>query len=163
MKVEGLLFAFLSTFFFGSAIIYWYLSRDDTGFTCLLLSGGMAFIIGYYVLFTASRMDARPEDREDAEIAEGAGEVGFFAPHSWWPIMLAGSTLIITFGLVFGVFLVLIGVFALLIALTGLLFEYYVGINRTQGFTLSSVEAMGESPTQNRKFIGEDPGHLFDH
>lgn len=35
--------------------------------------------------------DLRPEDFEDAEIADGAGELGFFAPHSWWPIMAALS------------------------------------------------------------------------
>ena len=159
MKIEGFLFGLLSLFFLGTAVVYWLVSRDDTGFTLLLLTGGMTFIIGYYVLFTASRMDLRPEDREDAEIAEGAGEVGFFAPHSWWPIALAASFLVTTLGLVFGPFLIIIGVFALLISLSGLLFEYYVGINRSQAFTLGSLEAMGELPTLNRKFIGEDP-HL---
>jgi hypothetical protein len=34
-----------------------------------------------------------------------------------------------------------------------------VGINRTQAFTLGAVEAMGELPTLNRKYIGEDPHH----
>ena len=159
MKIEGFLFSFLSLFFFGTAVVYWLVARDDTGFTCLLLSGGMAFIVGYYVLFTASRIDARPEDREDAEIAEGAGEVGFFAPHSWWPIAMAASFTLTSMGLVFGPFLILIGVFALLVTVSGLLFEYYVGINRTQGFTLNQVEAMGELPTLNRKFIGEEPHH----
>jgi hypothetical protein len=159
MKVEGLLFSFLSVFFLASASVYWAVSKDPTGFTVLLLTGGMAFIIGYYVLFTASRMDLRPEDREDAEIAEGAGEVGFFAPHSWWPIIMGASFTTTTIGLVFGPFLVVIGAFALLIAVSGLLFEYYVGINRTQGFTISTVEAMGERPAINRKFFGEDAHH----
>ena len=157
MKVEGFLFGFISLFFLGSAVVYWLTSRDDTGFTLLLLSAGMTFIIGYYVLFTASRMDPRPEDRDDAEIAEGAGEVGFFAPHSWWPIAMGASFSLTTLGLVFGPFLVIIGGFALLTSVSGLLFEYYVGINRTQAFTLSNVEAMGQLPTLNRKFIGEDP------
>jgi hypothetical protein len=155
MKVEGVLFAFLSVFFLASSAVYWLVSKDPTGFTCLLLSGGMAFIIGYYVLFTARRMDARPEDREDAEIAEAAGEVGFFAPHSWWPIFLAASFTLTTLGLVFGLFLILIGALALLVCVSGLLFEYYVGINRTQAFTLSTVEAMGEAPTSTTKFLGE--------
>lgn len=155
MKIEGLLFAFLSVFFLATAGIYWLLSRDPTGFTCLVLSGGFAFIVGYYVLFTARRMDDRPEDREDAEISEGAGEVGFFAPHSWWPIALAASFALTTLGLVFGPFLVMIGFVAILIAVSGFLFEYYVGINRTQAFTLSQVEAMGEAPTSTGKFLGE--------
>ncbi len=36
-------------------------------------------------------MDARPEDRKDGEIAEGAGELGFFPPYSWWPLWCAGA------------------------------------------------------------------------
>ncbi|MCW2585544.1 MAG: hypothetical protein JWN55_1060 [Frankiales bacterium] len=155
MKVEGLLFTFLSLFFLVSAGVYWLVSRDPTGFTCLLLSGGLAFIIGYYVLFTARRMDERPEDRADAEIAEGAGEVGFFAPHSWWPMILAATFTLTTLGLVFGMFLLLIGFVAVIVAAYGFVFEYYLGVNRTQGFTLSAVEAMGETPTSTTKFLGE--------
>ncbi|MCU1593242.1 MAG: hypothetical protein JWO12_634 [Frankiales bacterium] len=155
MKVEGLLFALLSLFLLTSAVVYWLLSGDPTGFTCLLLSGGFAFIVGYYVLFTARRMEARPEDREDAEIAEGAGEVGFFSPHSWWPILLAASFALTTIGLVFGPFLVLIGLVCVLIAVSGFLLEYYVGVNRSQAFTLGELEGMGERPTSTTKFLGE--------
>ena len=155
MKVEGLLFAFLSVFFLATSAVYWFISRDPTGFTCLLLTGGMALIIGYYVLFTARRLDACPEDREDAEIAEAAGEVGFFAPHSWWPVAMAGSFALTTIGIVFGPFLIFIGLGALAVTVSGLLFEYYVGVNRTQAFTLSTIEAMGESATSTTKFLGE--------
>ena len=34
-------------------------------------------------------MDPRPEDRKDGEIADGAGELGFFPPYSWWPLWCA--------------------------------------------------------------------------
>jgi hypothetical protein len=155
MRVEGLIFSLLAVFLLVTAGVYWVLSRDPTGFTALLLCGGMAFIVGYYVLFTARRMELRPEDRDDAEIAEGAGEVGFFAPHSWWPIALGASFTLTTLGLVFGPFLILIGAVALLMSVSGLLFEYYVGVNRTQGYTLSTVEAIGEQPTGPGKFFGE--------
>ena len=155
MKVEGLLFAFLAVFLLAVSAIYWFLSHDPTGFTVLLLSGGLAFIVGYYVLFTARRMDLRPEDREDAEIAEAAGEVGFFAPHSWWPIILASAFTITTLGLVFGPFLALIGILFVVVATGGFLFEYYLGINRTQAETLSTVEATGNVPTSVAKFLGE--------
>lgn len=155
MRVEGLIFSLLAVFLLVVAGVYWILSRDPTGFTALVLCGGMAFIVGYYVLFTARRMEERPEDREDAEIAEGAGEVGFFAPHSWWPIALGASFTLTALGLIFGPFLLLIGSGALLIATSGLLFEYYVGVNRTQGYTLSTVDMMGEQPTGPGKFFGE--------
>jgi len=67
-------------------------------------------MVGYYLLFTARRMDARPEDRMDAEISEGAGEMGFFAPHSWWPMAAAFAFSIIGMGLIFGTFLLVIGI-----------------------------------------------------
>jgi len=155
MKVEGVLFAFLALFLFTCAVLYWLLSGDPTGFTCLLLSGGMTFIIGYYVLFTARRLEARPEDRPDAEIAEGAGEVGFFSPHSWWPIILAAAFATTTLGLVFGPFLALIGILAVILAAFGFVLEYYLGINRTQAETLSTVQATGNAPTSTTKFLGE--------
>ena len=155
MRVEGLIFALLAVFMTVVAAVYWLVARDPTGFTCILLAGGLGLMIGYYLLFTSRRIDERPEDREDAEIAEGAGEVGFFAPHSWWPMLLAGSAALTALGIIFGAFLMIIGVFALLTALSGLLFEFYVGINRTQAHTLSTVDAMGETPTASGKFLGE--------
>jgi hypothetical protein len=155
MKVEGLLFAFLAAFLGMVTAVYWLLSRDPTGTTALGLSGGLAFIIGYYLLFTSRRMEARPEDRPDAEIAEGAGEIGFFAPHSWWPILLAGSFSLVGMGLIFGPFLLVIGIGAIGLAVVGFTFEYYLGINRTQAQTLGGLEAVGESPTSVHKFLGE--------
>ena len=155
MKTEGYLFAALAVFFIPVTIVYWILAEDPTGTTCLALTFGLTFMIGYYLLFTARRMEARPEDRPDAEISEGSGEVGFFPPHSWWPIVLAGSFAVTVIGLVIGPFLVLIGFGFLTVAVLGLLFEYYVGINRTQGQTLGALEAMGERPTSVRKFLGE--------
>jgi hypothetical protein len=155
VKIEGYVFAFIAVFLVPVTIVYWVLSQDPTGTTCLVLSIGLTFMVGYYLLFTARRMEARPEDRPDAEISEGSGEVGFFPPHSWWPIALAGSFSVTMVGLVFGPFLVLMGLLVLVISTLGLLFEYYVGINRTQGQTLGALQAMGERPTSVHKFLGD--------
>ena len=46
-------------------------------------------LITFYLGFHARRMEPRPEDRKDGEIAEGAGELGFFPPYSWWPLWCA--------------------------------------------------------------------------
>jgi Ca2+/Na+ antiporter len=155
VKVESLLFAFFSLFLVPATVIYWIYSGDWTGTACLVMSILLATMIAYYLWFTARRMEARPEDRPDAEIAEGAGEVGFFAPHSWWPIGLAASFTITLLGLVIGPFLALIGAGLLVYTAMGLLFEYYVGMNRTQGHTLGQLRAMGEKPTSMHKFLGE--------
>ena len=155
MKIEGYLFAFIALFLVPVTVVYWLMSEDPTGTTCLALSIGLAFMVGYYLLFTARRMDARPEDRPDAEIAEGAGEVGFFAPHSWWPLALGITFNVTMIGLVIGPFLALIGGLFLAIAVCGLVFEFYVGINRSQSQTLGQLAAQGDRPTSSRKFLGE--------
>ena len=155
MKVEGLLFAFMAAFLAVTTGVYYVLSHDPAGTTCLALSGGLAFIVGYYLMFTARRIGARPEDRTDAEISEGSGEVGFFAPHSWWPLFAAAAFSTTVLGLVFGLFLFLIGALFVVIAASGFLFEYYVGINRTQSQTLSALQIAGAQPTDGNKFLGE--------
>jgi len=77
------------------------------------------------------RIDPRPEDRADGEIAEAAGELGFFSPGSYWPIAIAGAATVTGFGLAyFQLWLVLVGVVLVLITVSGLLFEYYIGAKR---------------------------------
>ena len=155
MKIEGYLFGFIALFLVPVTVIYWLLSGDPTGTACLAFSIGLAFMIGYYLLFTARRMEARPEDRPDADISEGSGEIGFFPPHSWWPIFMAAAFTVTLLGLIIGPFLGMIGFVMLVVAALGFLFEYYVGINRSQGQTLGALEAAGDKPTSVHKFLGE--------
>ena len=83
MKVEGRVFAGLGAFLLVTGVIYLIISGEYTGATLLLVTSGLGGVIGYYLLFTAHRLDdLRPEDRLDAEIEDGAGELGFFPPHS---------------------------------------------------------------------------------
>lgn len=138
MKVEGKVFAVVAAFLALASLVYWYMSKDPSGGVALAFSAGLAFLLGYYLLFTARRMPPRPEDIGEAEVSDGAGEVGFFSPYSWWPITLAGGTALVALGLVFGVWLLLIGAVTLLAALTGLLLEYYVGHYRRERFESGS-------------------------
>jgi magnesium-transporting ATPase (P-type) len=116
-----------AVFYAGVAAIYWYFSRDQIGTTALALTGALAFLVAFYSLYTAKRVYPRPEDRLDAEVDEADPEYGFFSPHSWWPLILGFSTMIIVFGLIFAVWLIVLGVFVLFIALIGWMFEYYRG------------------------------------
>lgn len=109
------------------ASIYWYFSRDVIGTTALALTGALAFLVAFYSLYTAKRVYPRPEDRLDAEVDEADPEYGFFSPHSWWPLVLGFSTMVIVFGLIFAVWLIVLGVFILFTALIGWMFEYYRG------------------------------------
>jgi hypothetical protein len=97
----------------------------------LILSGGLMAIAGSFFWFVSRRIDPRPEDRPDAEIAEGAGDLGFFSPGSYWPIGIAGAATVTGVALAFvQIWLVVIGVVALGFTVGGLLFEYYVGGRR---------------------------------
>ena len=102
MKVEGWLFLGCGIFFGGSDIVYWYLSKDPPGTTALALAVGLALLTGFYVLFTGRRLAKRPEDDNQGEIAQGTGEIGFFSPHSWWPLVLGLAAATTALGVAIG-------------------------------------------------------------
>ena len=127
MKVEGWLFAAGFFFFSLAAIVYWLLSGEVVGTVALSFTSGLAFLTGYYLLFTARRIDRRPEDSVDAEISDGSGELGFYSPHSWWPLPVAFFAATTFLGIIIGWWLVIIGVIGGALAVIGLVFEYYRG------------------------------------
>jgi hypothetical protein len=133
VKTEGYIFGAGVIFFALVTPIYWFLSKDPTGTTALALSFGLAFLISFYALYTSRRLpEPRPEDRVDAEISEGAGTLGFFSPHSWWPLFTAASCAIVALGVVFGWWLAIIGAFFLAVSVVGMVFEYYRGVAAEQ-------------------------------
>jgi hypothetical protein len=84
-----------------------------------------------YFWLVSRRIDPRPEDDPDAEMTDGAGEVGFFSPGSYWPFGLALAALVAGLGLVYWqVWLIAAGIIGVLGATGGLLFEYYTGARR---------------------------------
>ena len=90
MKFGYRLFIFLFAFYAVLTLVYWFMTKEHAGTTALALSAGLALIIGYYFWFTNRRTGGiLPEDNLKAEIADGAGELGFFSPHSWWPLPVA--------------------------------------------------------------------------
>jgi len=128
MKFEGSLFIGCAIFFGAADIVYWYFSKDPTGTVALALSVGLAFLTGFYLLFTGRRLPERPEDNPDAEIEEGTGELGFFSPHSWWPLYVGLAAAIAAIGVAIGWWLFLIGLLALFLTVIGFVFEYYRGV-----------------------------------
>ena len=130
MKVEALIFNIIAVFCFVAAAVYGIWSHEPIGTTALVLSGGLTILVGGFFWFVSRRIDARPEDRKDAEIADGAGELGFFSPASYWPFAIAASAGVTGLALAYWyTWLLAIGVIAILITVGGLLFEYYVGQN----------------------------------
>jgi hypothetical protein len=133
VKVESMIFNIIAVFWVIAAVVYGFWSHEPIGTTALVLSAGLTGLIGGFFWFVSRRIDARPEDRKDAEIADGAGELGFFSPGSYWPFGLAFSAALMGLALAFWYsWMIVIAVVALLITIGGLLFEYYVGQNATQ-------------------------------
>ena len=128
MKFEGFLFVGCAIFFGAADIVYWYFSKDPTGTAALAFSVALAFLTGFYLLFTGRRLPPRPEDNPEGEIAEGAGELGFFSPHSWWPLFVGLAAALAALGVAIGWWLFLIGLLFTFLAVIGFVFEYYRGI-----------------------------------
>lgn len=144
MKIEARVFLGVAVFFWLTAIGYGIWTSlpnsfshghvEPVGVAGLILSGGLVGIPGSFFLFVSRRIDPRPEDRSDAEIAEAAGDLGFFSPGSYWPVTLAGAAAVIGMGLAFvQVWLVLVGFAFLMFSVGGLLFEYYGGGRNPRG------------------------------
>lgn len=144
MKIEARLFLGVAVFMWIAATFYGIWTYNDTdftpghhhqiewaGFMAMILSGGLLAIAGSFFWFVSRRIDPRPEDRDDAEIAEAAGELGFFSPGSYWPFFVALAATVIGFGLAFTqIWIVVVGAALLMFTVGGLLFEYYVGGTR---------------------------------
>ena len=128
MKFEGGLFIGCAIFFGVVDVIYWFLSKEVTGTTALALAVALAFLTGFYLLFTGRRLPLRPEDNVDGEIEQGTGELGFFSPHSWWPLYVGLAAAIAALGVAVGWWLFLIGLLALFLTVIGFVFEYYRGV-----------------------------------
>lgn len=127
MKAEAWIFGTNAVFFGLVAPSYWLLSEDPTGTAALVMTALLCVLTTVYLGFHAQKMEPRPEDRKDAEIADGAGELGFFPPYSWWPLWCAATVAVMVLGVVFGWWLFMIGAGLGTIAMCGWIFEYYVG------------------------------------
>lgn len=125
MKAGWRLFVGLAVFYAIVAIIYWQVGGEAVGITAIALSAGLAGMIGFYLWFTAKRLaNVLPEDNIFGEIADAAGELGFYSPHSWWPLPVAASMCAAGLGLLIGWWLTFIAVGVLVISIFGFVLEY---------------------------------------
>ncbi|WP_026818424.1 cytochrome c oxidase subunit 4 [Arthrobacter castelli] len=129
MKVETYIFGLGIFFFLPASIVYGFMTgwAEWVGIVGLLLITGLCAMIGFYLGFTGRRVGARPEDRMDGEIHEGAGEQGHFSPWSWWPLALGMGAAMGFLGLAVGWWIVYIGSGFTVIALIGWVYEYSRG------------------------------------
>ena len=70
--------------------------------------------------------EPRPEDNDDAEVSDGAGDVGFFSPGSYFPFFLAACVALVAVATAYLlIWLMVIGVGFLLWVVCGFIYEYH--------------------------------------
>ena len=125
MKANWQMFTGLSIFYVLMSVVYWYVGGEPVGITGMLLAACLAGMVGFYVWFTQKRIGTlMPADNLTAEISDGAGELGFYSPHSWWPLPVAMAATAMGMGLIIGWWLTLIAVTALFFGIIGWVTEY---------------------------------------
>jgi hypothetical protein len=129
VKIEIKLFLWLTPFFLVVGVIYGLLTewQEPVGFLGIPLVGGLMAMVGAYLALTARRIDPRPEDNEDGDIEDGAGDQGVYAPWSWWPLVLGLAAATAFLGMAVGWWVLYIGFMIGVIALVGWVFEYSRG------------------------------------
>jgi hypothetical protein len=134
MRSEAWIFGACTVFFVLVTPAYWLVTSagehggDWTGTSALTMTMLLTLMVTVYLGFHAKRMDPRPEDRTDAVIADGAGELGFFPPYSWWPLWTAAALGTCVFAIAVGAWwLFIIGGVLGAMALVGWIYEYYRG------------------------------------
>ena len=125
MKANWKLFTFLAVFYVIMTVVYWAVGGEPVGITGMTLAACLAGMVGFYLWFTQKRIGvAIPSDNDDAEIADDAGELGFYSPHSWWPLPVALSATALSLGLIIGWWLVLIALGTLVLSIIEMVTEY---------------------------------------
>lgn len=125
MKTSWLLFGGIGIFYAVMGVIYWSIGGDPAGIACFFLAAALALLVAFYMWFTQKKIGVTlPEDNIHAEISDGAGELGFYSPHSWWPLPVAVSTIMAGLGLIIGWWLTAIAVGFLVISIIGFVTEY---------------------------------------
>ncbi|MFI6490047.1 cytochrome c oxidase subunit 4 [Streptomyces sp. NPDC050564] len=133
MKVEALLFGGVAAFFAGAAALYAAWSGDPTGTAALIVAFAMAALVSFFCTMHYRRKGRRPQDRTDAEVADGAGPVEFFPAESSWPIITALGFAVAAIGVVYGLWLFLIGFGVLVRGVLGMTFQYVDRGSHQQG------------------------------
>lgn len=129
MQVEATMFFLPVLFFFPIGISYGFVSDwEPIGTLSICALGGMFAFAGGYLWLTSRRIDFRPSDDPDGEIAEGEGELGDFNPNSWWPLVAGIAATIVAAGLAIGWWMFAIGAVVGIVALIGYAFENSRGI-----------------------------------
>jgi uncharacterized membrane protein len=124
VKTESRLFIGVAGFFLVTAVGYGLSSEEPAGTAVLLIAFLMAALVAFFLHMQYRRRGLRAQDRPDAEVADTAGPLDFFSPHSPWPITIAAGSALAALGVVYGLWLFLLGLGVLGHGVFGMVFQY---------------------------------------
>lgn len=122
MKSEWILALCTAAFLGIVGLVYWVWSGEISG-TVMLVFGCLAYGLMFsfmLLVFLRRKGTPRAEDKRDAEIAEGEGDVAFFPNNSIWPVAMGTGAVSLAIGLAFGKWFWTIGAILMFGALIGL-------------------------------------------
>jgi hypothetical protein len=125
MRHEWIL-ALGASVFLGLTGIAYYAWSGETSGSVLLIFGCCAYAILFgfiYLVYLRRHKLPRPEDREDATLEDGEGEIGYFPGNSIWPVAMGLSAISLAIGLAFGKWFWAIGGILLLGTIIGFAVE----------------------------------------
>lgn len=125
MRAEAWLFAGVAGFFLVTDLAYaWFSGQEPAGTAALTVSFVMSSLMSFFFAMNYRRRGLRPEDRRDADVAERAGPLDFFPPHSAYPAMTALGVALLALGVVYGLWLFIIAFGILAGGVLGMTFQF---------------------------------------
>jgi hypothetical protein len=100
---------------------------EPIGTAAMALLVILSVFIAYYLWSGMRRSGTLPEDNLDGKIEDESGEVGFYSPWSWWPLMLGASSAIAFASLAVGWWMFFIALPFAIVAIVGFVYEYSRG------------------------------------
>jgi hypothetical protein len=130
MRTEAFFYLGIMVVFAALGVVYWFVSYEDAGTVMLAGTALMGVFAGGYLYLQSRRYPPRLEDRPDATVAEGAGDVDVFPSGTYWPLVLAFGAAMTASGLIFGIWLVLGGLIFFVGGMIGWIAESRAGLER---------------------------------
>jgi hypothetical protein len=100
---------------------------EPIGTAAMGLTMVLSIFIAYYLYSGHRRTAMLPEDNLEGNISDESGEVGFFSPWSWWPLILGASAALAFLALAVGWWLFYISVPFVIVGVIGFVYEYSRG------------------------------------
>jgi hypothetical protein len=100
---------------------------EPIGTAAMALLVILAVFIAYYLWSGMKRSGTLPEDNLNGNIEDESGEVGFYSPWSWWPMVLGASSAVAFTSLAVGWWLFFIAVPFAIVGIIGFVYEYSRG------------------------------------